>query len=308
MSQLTIFTAPKPFTNTHITTIQQNAIVSWKQLGDAVDIVLLGGDPGIGQAAAELGVHHIPDVRCNGQGTPIISSMFDLTRQAYPSPIYMIINTDILLFPGIVDSIQSVKQQADHFLVVGQRWDLDITTRLDFSRGWEARLKSEVEQKGKLHPRGGSDYFIFPSSCYPSIPDFAIGRAGWDNWMIYEARRKGWRVIDATEDIQIVHQNHDYSHLPDGKPHYKLPETFENVRLAGGSRTIFTLMDTDTVLAHDKLSKHGWEWSKLWREVEIFPLLRLKSYVLAQAFYAVFHPVRAYWEVRTWLGKLLKRN
>ena len=30
------------------------------------------------------------------------------------------------------------------------------------------------------------------------MPDFAIGRAGWDNWMIYHARQQGWPVIDGT--------------------------------------------------------------------------------------------------------------
>jgi len=65
------------------------------------------------------------------------------------------------------------------------------------------------------------------------MPQFAIGRAGWDNWMIYWARRQGWPVVDATWDIFIIHQNHDYSHLPGGKPHYRQPESFDNIRMAG---------------------------------------------------------------------------
>jgi hypothetical protein len=301
MVQMTIFTAPKPFTNPHIATIQRNAILSWKQLGKSVDIVLLGNDPGIAEAAVALYVHHIPEVRCNDQGTPIISSMFELTRQKFPAPIYMVINTDILIFPNIIESIRFVSEQANHFLMVGQRFDLEIKSRLEFTPGWDKKLASQNEIDGKLHPRGGSDYFIFPSDCYQSVPDFAIGRAGWDNWMIYEARHKGWWVIDATEDIHIIHQNHDYSHLPDGKPHYKLPETFENVRLAGGSRTIFTLMDTDTILEHGRLSKPGWNWKKFLREIEVFPLLRVKSYALAQVFYTIFHPIRAYRDLRVWM-------
>ena len=300
MPKLTIFTAPKPFSKAHIATIQTNAIASWKQLGGDVNIVLLGSDPGIAEASVELGVNHIPEVRCNDQGTPIISSMFDLTRQKFSSMDYMIINTDILLLPEILDSIRCVREQTSRFLVVGQRWDLDVNARMEFGDGWQERLKDQVVKNGKLHPRGGSDYFIFPDVCYHSVPDFAIGRAGWDNWMIYEGSRQGWRVIDATENIQIIHQNHDYSHLPDGKPHYKLPETFENVRLAGGERAIFTLMDTDWLLKQGKLIKPRLGWKKLLREIEIFPLLRLKSYALAQVFYAILHPVRAYRDLRRW--------
>ena len=224
--------------------------------------------------------------------------MVQLTRQYFAAQLYMIINTDIILFPEVVNSIQTTREQAGQFLMVGQRWDLQVTEPIDFSTGWEERLKTRVKSDGSLHPRGGSDYFIFPAECYKTVPDFAIGRAGWDNWMIYEGRRQGWHVVDATHDIQVVHQNHDYSHLPDGKPHYKLPETFENIRLAGGERTIFTLQDTDAVLVDGKVKKAGVEWGKFWREVEIYPLIRLKSYALAQLFYSIFHPVKAYREFR----------
>jgi predicted acetyltransferase len=119
--------------------------------------------------------------------------------------------------------------------------------------------------------------------------------------MIYEARRNGWPVVDATHSIKIVHQDHDYSHLPGGQPHYRHPETRENVRLGGGDRTIFTLMDCSHELVDGKLHRERLSWEKLWREVEIFPIVRLHSKSLAQVFYALFHPVRAYREFRSWL-------
>ena len=300
-ASMTLFTAPKPFTNPHIATIQSNAIASWKQLGDAVEIILIGNEDGIAQAAQELSVLHIPQVKCNEMGTPLISSMFDLARQASATPLYMIINADILIFPEILVSAQQVLKRTERFLIVGQRWDLDVKERIHFSTEWATELKTQTQKEGHLHPRGGSDYFIFPSICYQTIPDFAIGRAGWDNWMIYEARRRHWKAIDATNDIQIIHQNHDYSHLPDGKPHYRLPETFENVRLAGGARTIFTLIDTDYVLEENNVKPITWDWKKFWREVEIFPLVQLKSYLLAQLTYAIFRPINAYRDLRAWL-------
>jgi hypothetical protein len=89
----------------------------------------------------------------------------------------------------------------------------------------------------------GSDYFIFRKELFQDIPAFALGRAGWDNWMIYAGRRAGGPVIDASEAITVVHQNHDYHHLPGGQPHYQLPESRENVKMAGGAETVFTLRD-----------------------------------------------------------------
>ena len=52
----------------------------------------------------------------------------------------------------------------------------------------------------------------------------------------------------------IIHQNHDYSHLPGGQPHYNHPETDENIRLAGGRpMTRFTVLDTDKRLENGKI-------------------------------------------------------
>jgi hypothetical protein len=169
---------------------------------------------------------------------------------------------------------------------------------MEFSAGWQDQLLLDVKNRARRHVATGSDYFIFPRSCFADMPEFAIGRAGWDNWMIYAARRQGWACVDASKAIQIVHQDHDYSHLPGNQPHYKLPETFENIRLAGGRLTIFNLLDTDKRLVDDKLLPAKRTSAKFWREVEIFPLLKLKSYKLGQLFYTIFHPKKAWYYFR----------
>ena len=101
----------------------------------------------------------------------------------------------------------------------------------------------------------GSDYFLFPRECYASIPDFAIGRAGWDNWFIFKSRWEGWKLVDATRDVTIVHQSHDYRHLPGGQAHYRLPETEENVEQAGGYHTIFTMADAQYNLVKGRVQR-----------------------------------------------------
>ncbi len=296
MTLLTIFTAPKPFTNPHIATIQRNAIRSWTALGPEVEALLVGEEDGIAEAAAECGVRHLPQVACNAAGTPLVRSMFDLAREHGRGRFLACINADILLLPGFLELIERVAAQAQDFLMVGQRWDLDVTEPLDFCEGWTERLHAELKARGKLHPRGGSDYFVYPRQCFQAVPAFAIGRAGWDNWMFYEARRRHWALVDSTADIRIVHQNHDYSHLPNGQPHYRLPETAENVRLAGGKRAIFNLLDVDRRLVDGQLRRPALTWEKLKREAEIFPLVSLHSMALANVTYTILHPKKAYQE------------
>ena len=123
-------------------------------------------------------------------------------------------------------------------MLIGQRWDMDVEEELPGGKRAFAEFKAQVTSKGILHPPMGSDYFLFPRTCYEKIPDFAIGRAGWDNWFIFKSRWEHWPLVDATHDITIVHQSHDYRHLPGGQPHYRLPETDENVEQAGGYHTI----------------------------------------------------------------------
>lgn len=302
MTDLTIFTAPKPFTNPHIALIQQNAIRSWVALGPQVEVIVLGEEDGLADFAAECGVLHLPQVKRNSSGTPLVSDMFSLARKHSNSPLLACVNADILLMPDFVQGALAVASQAKRFLAVGQRWDLDVREPLDFSAGWPERLSDRAVTDGRLHRASGSDYFVFPRDCFEDMPAFAIGRAGWDNWMIYAGRKNGWPVVDATPSIMIIHQNHDYSHLPGGQPHYRLPETYENVRLAGGKRAIFELRDVNRRLVDGRLKRMPFSWRRLLREVEIFPLTTLRSYALGQLFFMVFHPKKAYAEIRNRKG------
>ncbi len=295
---LTIFTAPKPFTNPHIQLIQRNAIFSWQHLGEDVDVILIGDEPGMAEFAVETGLLHLPDVARNQLGTPLVSSIFSLASQSSTSPLLAYVNADILLTPQMLEIARQVFCQAKRFLIVGQRFDLDVQQPLDFNPGWDTHLLEEVQQCGRLHPPAGSDYFIFPRTCFTNLPPFSIGRAGWDNWMIYHARMERLPVIDATASITVVHQDHDYSHLPNGLPHYRLPESSENTRLAGGRRAIFHLEDADHTFENGQLKRIPLRGRKLLREIETFPLIQLHSHALADISFTIFHPLKAWKEFR----------
>ena len=253
MAKLTIFTAPKPFTNPHINTIQRNAIQSWQNLGDDVDVILVGEEDGMADVADQYNLLHLPNVLRNEWGTPLVSSIFELSRQSSDSPLLAYVNADILLMPDFVEVANIVATQLKKFLIVGQRWDLEVNELLSFTNGWDSRLHSETKKKGSLHAPSGSDYFIFPRELFADMPPFAIGRAGWDNWMIFQAREYDWPVIDATHDLMIIHQNHDYSHLPGGVPHYDLEETKINAELGGGMHHMYMTLDASHELVEGRV-------------------------------------------------------
>jgi hypothetical protein len=306
VAYLTIFTAPKPFAEPHIGRIQRNAIRSWVALGPEVQAILVGDEPGIEDAAAEAGAIHLGDVKRNEHGTPLVSSIFASARGYDRTPFLAYVNADIILFDDFLEATRTAAGGGGPFVIVGQRWDLDVAEPLDLSAGWQDRLREKALDAGQLHPPGGSDYFAFPRECFTEIPPFAVGRAGWDNWMIYHARRHGWTVIDATASVLIIHQSHDYGHLPGGRPHYRLPESERNIMLAGGRRVIFSLGDATHLLVDGQIQTRPLGWSGLVRRIETFPALAFGSPALAQITYSLVHPVRAFRELKGWAGAVLK--
>lgn len=271
MPFLSIFSAPKGFTNPHINIIQRNAMQSWLHLGDEVEVFLVGHEQGMTEAAADYGIAVLEDVRRNEAGTPLVSSIFDLARQASSSPYLAYVNGDILLLPDILQATRQIANALppeQPFLLIGQRWDLDVKELLDFSQGWEQRLQRRVGEQGQVHAPAGSDYFVFPRMAFSDMPDFAIGRAGWDNWMIFHALERGWPVVDGTPSVMIIHQSHDYSHLPGGRPHYNLEESQKNMQIGGGLKHMYMVLDADRQLVDGKIQPPRFTWRRLIRSVE----------------------------------------
>jgi hypothetical protein len=269
MTFLTLFSAPKAFTDPHINSIQRNAIRSWRCLGEQVEVLLIGEEEGMAEAAQETGVRQIPEVQRNESGTPLVSSIFALARRASNSPVLAYLNADMIVLSDFLEAARQAAAQAGRFLIVGQRWDLDVRREMDFDPGWEERLRAEVRSRGRLHAPAGSDYFIFPRDAFSDMPDFAIGRAGWDNWAIFHALRSGWAVIDATSAVTIVHQDHDYGHLPGGRPHYDLEESNHNQALAGGMAHLYTVLDTNKELLNGEIRPHRPSLLRIVRRLEV---------------------------------------
>lgn len=281
MSLITFFSAPKPFTNPHIAMIQRNAIKSWTLLED-VEIILLGDEVGLAEIAREFNLKHFPNVKVNDTGVPLISSMFEIARENSKSELLCIINADMILMDDFVEMTKQVKSQKSKFVLLSQRWDYDIESPLDFDEGWQLKLRENVTKQNQLHRPAGSDFFLFPKSCYQDIPNFTIGRAGWDNWMIYKARKENWAVIDCTPSVMIVHQNHDYSHLPNAKPHYDHPDTNVNIQLAGGQANIrYTILDSTHQLSDGKLMRPKMTSLRFTRTIEL--ILRRIFFFLPEA-------------------------
>jgi hypothetical protein len=215
---ITFFSTPKPFRG-HIGIIQRNAIHSWKLVHPDAEVILFGNEEGAAETARELGARHEPEVDRNSLGTPLLSSLFDRADLLARHDRLCFLNADILLTGDFLAASTRLAQMHERSLMVGRRCDVDITEPWDFSKpDWGERLRSMARERGRLRPPQWIDYFVFPRGLlYQQVPPFAIGRPGYDNWLLWKVRSMGVPVVDVTQVVLAIHQNHDYSHHPGGQ-------------------------------------------------------------------------------------------
>jgi hypothetical protein len=269
---LTIFATPKPFRG-HIAVIQRNAIRSWTLLRPACEIILMGNDEGTAEIADEFGLRHVPDVARNTSGTPLVSDMFKQAQQLSARNLFCYVNSDIILMSDFMRAIQRAVDQKSRFLMVGQRWNLNVKETFEFKPDWEEKLRNQAKKLGTLADPCFIDFFVFPRGLLGEIPPFAIGRPRWDNWMLYRARSLRVPLIDATPVVMAIHQNHDYSHHPQGKDGlWTGDEALTNDKLAGGAVHSFIITDATHLLTPQKL-RLTYDLDHLFRHCHTLPIL-----------------------------------
>jgi len=255
---LTIFSTAKPFEG-HSEIIQRNAIKSWTLLDPQPEIILFGNEPGVQEIAYELGLVNVPEIATNEYGTPLLNDMFEKAQRIASNDIMCYVNADVILMDDFIDAVKKV-QGIDEFLMVSRRWDVAVDSMLRFEEpGWQDNLRDFVEENGELRSPGGIDCFVYKGRLFNSIPPFAIGRLAWDNWLLYQARRMKASLIDATEAVMLVHQNHDYSNLGgiSDEELVELPEVKYNLKLSGGADFWWLVSDAQFLVTREGLVRAG---------------------------------------------------
>lgn len=265
---LTLFTIPRSFTGqTGIR--QRNAIGTWLRSIPDVEVMLMGDDPGVDAVAAELGVVHVPDVKRNEFGTPLLDSAFHIAEERARHDLIGYINTDILVLDDFVAALRHVT--LSKFLVIGRRTDLDHDDAIVFDGAWKQRLLARAHEHGSLMHPYGSDYFVFRKKTgLAQLPPFAVGRPKWDNWFIANAQRIGVPVIDITPVACVIHQNHGYGHVAQSRGKtYEGPEGDRNLDLTQG--LYGSVLDSDyrlTAAGLKRNTKLRWVGLRMWYFVD----------------------------------------
>jgi hypothetical protein len=247
---LTLFSTCKPF-HGHNGIIQRNALKSWSLLHPDVEIILFGNDEGTSQACAEYGLLHEPHVEVNENGTKRLDYIFDRAQEVARHPTLCYVNCDIILLSDFRLALEQVRRAHREFLMVGRRWDIDITECIDFcDPDWADNVEQLAIAANCQKDYWWIDYFAFPRGLYRGkIPPLVIGRVFWDNWLVWRALTLGAPVTDASAVVRAIHQNHDYSYHPLGKQGvFNDEQSRRNFEYAGGWKHLRIIADATEVL------------------------------------------------------------
>jgi hypothetical protein len=268
---ITFFTTAKPFLG-HNGMIQRNALKSWTLAAPKAEVILFGDEEGAAETARELGIRYVAEVERVGKGVfnnagfvstnpgpKIVRSFFDAAQRIARNEIVCYANCDIVVMEDFAAAVSKVAAKQKEFLMVGRRWDIDAKEPMAFEDvDWQVRLREQAHTQGTQRSGDWIDYFVFRRGFYlGKIPEMVIGRVYWDQWLVWKAQEIGAVVVDASEAVMAVHQNHDYGYHPAGKAGVWTDEVAQrNYELAGGRWHLRTIDDATHVLGPSGLQAH----------------------------------------------------
>ncbi len=298
---LTFFTIPKAFKG-HVDIIQRNSIKSWILLKPRPEIIVFGDDEGTKEVAREFRLRYVPEVVRNEYGTPLLDDIFAKAQSIARNDNLCYINADIILMSDFMKAASVAINWGKRFVMVGHRWDAEISEPINFNKDWEEKLRGYVRDKGAI-PEYGIDYFVFSRGFLENMPPFILGRRYYDWWFVWETNALGIPLIDASKQVLAVHQHHDYSFIPEFKG-FNSPtsEIKKNTQLVFSGRHKNKIMATPKLASH-KLGPKGIQRVGILEWEYLRPRLKNKRWIRTMIKYFPF-----LLSIRKFLSYLKKRK
>ena len=255
VAMITFFTTGKPFIG-HNGVIQRNALKSWTLAAPGAEVILFGNEEGAAETARELGIRHVAEVERRPEGPKVLRSFFDEAQRIARYETLCYVNCDIILMHDFATAVEKVVAGNKEFLLVGRRWDTDVTEPIAFEgTAWREQLREKAHARAAQCSGDWIDYFAFRKGFYlGKLPEFVIGRVFWDQWLVWKAQEAGAMVVDASQAVLAIHQNHDYGYHPAGKAGvWSDALSQRNYALAGGRWHLRTIDDASHLLDVDGL-------------------------------------------------------
>ena len=252
---ITIFATPKNFEG-EFKIIQENALSNWRTLSNQIEIFIMGDSIGAKEAAIRNNAKYIKDIPVTTHGTPTIPGLFQTAERFCHNNLLCYLNADMILPPNFMQIVKSLVKIKNKFLAVGHRWDIDIDYKINFKS--EKKLEkfwTDARINSIRHPCTGIDYFVFKKGTFKCIPELVVGRPGWDNWLLWKTRHMRIPLIDLSENIFALHQNHSFKFAgyKNQANRDQSTESLKNKKII--NKNTLNLLDANYQLVNGKIEK-----------------------------------------------------
>ena len=197
------------------TELHKRTLSNWAALSPGIQPVLFVPQPDVQTSRwVDLAGESGWDVRATSdlnKGIPILTAMFKQILNESITPFVGFANGDILFDHSIIETLQELSAikdvEQESIMIVGKRQNVNIT-QYDLGSGENMTKLHQADLRAKEYVGYAQDYFIISRKGLPweKIPDFVIGRNGYDNWLVIEAQVWNTTLIDATQTIMALHQ------------------------------------------------------------------------------------------------------
>ena len=291
-SQVIIFSSPKP-RQANTEAVQISAFRSWRRIFPKARILLFGDGATWESFAREEGLELAGPLPLGEEGGEVIRFLFEKTSKLAGDGLAMYLNSDILLDPSALTAVARLESLPGPWLASARRCCLTewAGPALKQDEEWQ-RFYQRAREESVWGPACAMDMFLFRGLSFEAMPPFLIGHRGWDNWMIYHARRQNISVIDVSAAMRIIHCDHDYSYAAGNQNFKQRQQARENVNLhlIGGEAKLFHLGHATHELRSGALSPRA-GWALRQRNMEFWCITHPEHVWWVRILRRIFHPV-----------------
>jgi hypothetical protein len=295
-----LITSPKP-RNDQTEAVQIAAFRSWRRAFPNAAILLYGDVASWKEEMDSLVMQAAGPLIKGMAGGEVIRDMFQDASKRGVGQLLLYLNSDILLDDSAAYVVAKIQNRPGPWLGSARRWCLPRWSEVTPTSESEWRgFFSRAERSGRWGEACALDMFLFCGLSFERMPPFFIGHRGWDNWMVYHARAQRIPVIDMSDEMRVIHCDHDYSYAKGnttpGRRDGPLEEA--NLKMLGGENRLFHLGHATHELRYGKVTQcRG--WGPIQRNLEIWQMNHPGQSWWWRPIRRLFHPLLKLWQSST---------
>lgn len=146
---------------------------------------------------------------------PIVKDLIAKALPFFDTTIIALINSDVIITEGFVDKVHRIIDKYGYDIyMVGSRHDIQLNYYVNSPETYKKVLQEEYSHYDHMT---SSDIFITSKFLWKKIihdmPDFILGRYGWDNWLHMYAEINKLKKYNCSDALPILHCKHDHMHI-----------------------------------------------------------------------------------------------